>query len=53
MSKVDDIQYNIIDIMANRIIEKLKNISDYIFYSKQCMHSYEYSIFFTKANEFG
>ena len=54
MSKMDDIQYNVIDIMVNRIIAKLKNTSDdYIFYSKQCMHSYEYSIFFTKANEFG
>ena len=55
MSKVDDIQYNVTDIMVNRIIAKLKNTSDndYIFYSKQYRQTYEYRIFFTKANEFG
>ena len=51
MSKVDDVQYNLTDTMVNRIIAKLKNTSDndYIIYSKQYRHSYEYSIFFTKA----
>ena len=58
MSKVDDIQYNFTDIMVNRIIAKLKNTSDnkmiiYFTQSNSFEHCYEYSIFFTKANEFG